>query len=555
MKKQSMFQLAAFFAAAIFVISIPMSFAATPQSVHAQTIKSIEAYGNDSQTFAATISSNATWMKTDPTNLIVIISAVGNNLTDLNLEIQKASCIVFINLPANNGLYDAPKVTVESAGSAQTTYPTYWIAIIKKGNAGLISNLLTSNDTLQVRQEIWAEAISTVTTNTVTTGTQTQVSPMQSYQQATWLQMYPLLTTKYWIDSNDWLYSWHLISEANAYDSVDAWEWWEVTSYTDHYLGSFVTNPFQDGPFVAYTYTSVMAASSAQEQTYGPTSTASDTTISYNIGVDFSQNGVGFAAGASYSETNPGVGVSCKGNSQNVQNWTDSYNGPNYYDGMTWPLYSPAPNQDHNQWNTQMTVIYHTPLYSGFKAGRASDKWTIYNDVPPESLAMYLAGGWRATYTYTLSYSWNNMPSYFGKYAATVVTGSTFGIGNGHVYNPSNLLGNYMDANYAQIYGGNSGDGGQITLQLNSAANGGHVYVYGYSQNGYYSHMTVLVSSNGNTWTQISDQMVYYTTGLGWIDCGSYSGSFSYVQIKGLDTSPYYDSVNLFLDCLLVAPS
>ena len=58
----------------------------------------------------------------------------------------------------------------------------------------------------------------------------------------------------------------------------------------------------------------------------------------------------------------------------------------------------------------------------------------------------------------------------------------------------------------------------------------GHVYVYGYSSAGYTSHLVVSVSSNGYSWTTLSNPMISPGSSPYYIDCGSTASSFSYIK-------------------------
>ena len=120
---------------------------------------------------------------------------------------------------------------------------------------------------------------------------------------------------------------------------------------------------------------------------------------------------------------------------------------------------------------------------------------------------------------------------------------------NGVVNNPTALTGDSNDGNYAQIYGGNYNDGGNIVGWMNAEAHG-HIYLYGYSFSGYYTHLYVYVSYNNyNDWTQTSVQTVYPSS-AGWIDCGYYGGNFRYIAIAALDDNGM--SANLLIDSVQV---
>jgi hypothetical protein len=120
----------------------------------------------------------------------------------------------------------------------------------------------------------------------------------------------------------------------------------------------------------------------------------------------------------------------------------------------------------------------------------------------------------------------------------------------GTVQNPAYLVGDSNDGNYAHIYGGNLDDGGNIIGATNSEAHG-HIYLYGYSDTGYYTHLYVFVSYYNNyDWYQVSVQTVY-PGAPHWIDGGSYEGNFNYIAIVAIDDN--YNSANLFVDSIIVS--
>jgi hypothetical protein len=113
------------------------------------------------------------------------------------------------------------------------------------------------------------------------------------------------------------------------------------------------------------------------------------------------------------------------------------------------------------------------------------------------------------------------------------------------------LIGSSNDGSYVQLWGGNPGDGGQIVGWMSQTANG-HIYLYGHSGPGYYTHLYTFVSYNNNyDWTQTSVQTVSGTNDR-WIDCGSYSGNFRYIAIAAIDDNGM--SANIFIDSVKVNP-
>jgi hypothetical protein len=131
---------------------------------------------------------------------------------------------------------------------------------------------------------------------------------------------------------------------------------------------------------------------------------------------------------------------------------------------------------------------------------------------------------------------------------SSIASHSTYGYGS--VNNPNGLIGNSNDGSYVQIYGGNGGDGGNIVGVMNGQATG-TIYIYGYSASGYYTHLYVYVSTNDNTWTRTSVQTVNPGS-AGWINCGSYSGTFNYIAIAAIDDNGM--SANLLIDSVKVTP-
>lgn len=65
------------------------------------------------------------------------------------------------------------------------------------------------------------------------------------------------------------------------------------------------------------------------------------------------------------------------------------------------------------------------------------------------------------------------------------------------------------NGNYAELYGGNRGDGASIIVNFTKAYSSGHLTVFGYSNTGYYSHVIIKFSADGTTWTTASDTTWY----------------------------------------------
>jgi hypothetical protein len=123
----------------------------------------------------------------------------------------------------------------------------------------------------------------------------------------------------------------------------------------------------------------------------------------------------------------------------------------------------------------------------------------------------------------------------------------------GIVNDPENMKHSYNDGSFTQLYGGNYGDGAEIVGSMNRPAHG-HIYLWGHSYSGYYTHLYVSVSNNGINWydTTIPVQTVDYRSGTYWIDCGSYGSDFRYLKLKAIDDNGM--SARLLVDSVKVIP-
>jgi hypothetical protein len=129
-------------------------------------------------------------------------------------------------------------------------------------------------------------------------------------------------------------------------------------------------------------------------------------------------------------------------------------------------------------------------------------------------------------------------------YVSNVITSNNMQYGS---VSDADYISGDQDGQYAYIYGGNFGDGGNINAEMN-ALSGGYISVYGYSDSGYYSDLLVYVSNDDSTWTLVNSAIVSSTT-PSWINVGVYMGDFQYIAIAGFD-SGY--SVSLHLDAVRV---
>jgi hypothetical protein len=120
-------------------------------------------------------------------------------------------------------------------------------------------------------------------------------------------------------------------------------------------------------------------------------------------------------------------------------------------------------------------------------------------------------------------------------------------IGAGSVTNPGYIVG-VKDGYYAQIYGGNYGDGGEITGQMSATvASGSTVKLWEYSASGYSSNELIYGGNSASgPWTLIASGTINSATPQYWSFTTSIA--FTYISVTGYDTG---NSVNLFIDCVI----
>ena len=130
--------------------------------------------------------------------------------------------------------------------------------------------------------------------------------------------------------------------------------------------------------------------------------------------------------------------------------------------------------------------------------------------------------------------------------------------GYGSVSNPTNIHGKAPDGAYTGIYGGNYDDGGAVvSIMTGSLGSGGgfsrgHIYLYGYSVSGYYSHLYVYVSKNNYYDWQLAKSLYVYSSTPSWIDIGNAPSEFKYIAVVGIDDQGW--SCNLRIDAVRVIP-
>jgi hypothetical protein len=210
-------------------------------------------------------------------------------------------------------------------------------------------------------------------------------------------------------------------------------------------------------------------------------------------------------------------------------NWGVTVPGCNliYYPGG---YYSPASCVEGYTTNSQLTDV---PTFTT-TLGNGENTYYFYPGTSPQGITTYAFCDGGTAY-------WSMEP-------ATFISSydSYSNIGKGSVNSPSNIVGT-PDNVCAQIYGGNNGDGGEITATLVTSS-GGDIIVDGYSYNaGYYSNLYVYVSMNSNgPWTEVGTVTVPPSAEYH-INVGAYYGAFNYVSVAGYDTG---DSCRLEIDAV-----
>jgi hypothetical protein len=119
--------------------------------------------------------------------------------------------------------------------------------------------------------------------------------------------------------------------------------------------------------------------------------------------------------------------------------------------------------------------------------------------------------------------------------------------GAGYISNRNNLLGSQLDGKFAELHAGNLNDYAFVVTELNRQASG-TVHLQAYSGTGYYTHVIVRVSNNGNTWTTLADGYLNHNNPA-YVYCGSAS-NFRYVGISVIDDIGW--SASLFVDSIHV---
>ena len=398
--------------------------------------QSVASFGQEAKSFSDLIENNtalsAISQRTGSPALLVISDSSQLNETQVSTIMKQAAFVVLINLQNLNVPTIDENITTDYGYLSNGTYqpgtsalttlnPQYWVCVIQQeGVDPGVNYFMTLNATSDSCNTILNAAANLITmtldsSNLSPSQTMQMVSNDESpLEESGWTPEYYYGTTVYFgTNGGDWFNYWSQIYEISQPDTNDKLEYWQVYSYIDHYLGAdYEANPYVCGPYIYQQSVQVNAATPANEYDYGPTTTVSTEQISISLGLTLSSP-PGFSAGVQWSETNPGIAIDCTGNGATSQNWLETFNGPNYYYGLTWPFYTPPGSFTYDQCDTQMAVIYDSPLGSGFAPGSVTDYWSMFVDDP----AMYkpwgfLPGG-ELEYSYSTTLFWPNLSSMF----------------------------------------------------------------------------------------------------------------------------------------------
>jgi hypothetical protein len=106
--------------------------------------------------------------------------------------------------------------------------------------------------------------------------------------------------------------------------------------------------------------------------------------------------------------------------------------------------------------------------------------------------------------------------------------------GDGYIITPENIVGSYIDEEYAEIHGGGSDDTGGVIIGAMNREASGQIYLYGSISSTEWTHIYVYVSYDGeNDWVQTCDEIISDNS-LHWIDGGYYGNNFRYIAIAAV---------------------
>lgn len=122
---------------------------------------------------------------------------------------------------------------------------------------------------------------------------------------------------------------------------------------------------------------------------------------------------------------------------------------------------------------------------------------------------------------------------------------------NENVTAPTYIIGNTNNAQYAKIEALNYGQTGRVCGVMDTAQASGHIYLYGYSQSGYNSHLFVYTSDDKTNWDEVVLNKTITQSTPHWIDCGSAPNAFNYIIILVYNGG---EAARLYVDSVAVTP-
>jgi hypothetical protein len=121
------------------------------------------------------------------------------------------------------------------------------------------------------------------------------------------------------------------------------------------------------------------------------------------------------------------------------------------------------------------------------------------------------------------------------------------------VNNENDLEGGSNDYNYAELYAEEYNSQAMIIGSIGWEATG-HIYLYGYSEEGYSSELYVYVCyTYDQNWEQVGDIFTITESSPHWIDVGTPTGKFRYIAVV-VYCNDWGDASYLFLDSVLIIP-
>jgi hypothetical protein len=301
------------------------------------------------------------------------------------------------------------------------------------------------------------------------------------------------------------------------------------------------TNGYTDKHFFVFLWSCFSAdnnASSLPSASPDPNYMAQSWTQRANLNIDGYHNDNGPAdCFIGFNGSSPGLGFTIFENSYVYgYEFIDRF----YYRALVQGHYSVHDALNQASYDLFNDEFDNSPLYTGYNT------WWPGSE---EAEARYYHGQ---------MYVYGNSNIFLAQYYPYLFQES-FNYNNGAANYVTALLGKAPDDSYTQLWGGNRYDGGSVvSLTTDSLGAGGgyargHIYVYGYSVNGYFSHLHVYVAQVYAEWAwyEVNDLYIDSST-PGWIDVGVAPIDFKYIAVVGYNDAGW--SCNLWVDSVRIIP-